>query len=57
MSISGSFVTHTFSHVRGQGNVVARVLAHRAWLFFPLLVWIKDVPPEVSHFVVFDFPS
>jgi len=57
MSISGSFVTHTFFHVRGQGNVVAHALAQRDRLFFPLLVWVEDVPLEVSHFVVFDFLS
>lgn len=55
MSILGSFVTHTFSHVRRQGNTVAHVLAQRVRLSFPLLVWMKDVLPEFSHFVVLDF--
>ena len=57
VSIVGSLRTFSFSHTRQQGNCAAHALAKRAIVLFPLLVWIKHVPPDISHFVISDFPT
>ena len=58
MSIVGSLQTFSFSHTGWQGNCVAHVLAKRARVSFPLLVWMEHVPTDayplvVSFFLVF----
>ena len=57
MSIVGSLRTFSFSHTRQQGNCAAHALVKRTIISFPLLVWMKHVPPNISHFVIFDFPT
>ena len=57
MSIVGSLRTFSFSHTRRQGNCAAHALAKRAIVSFPLLVWMKYVPVDISHIVIFDFPA
>ena len=51
-----SFQSISFSHVVWQSNAIAHALAQRARHSFPLLVWMEDVPPDVSTFVFSDFP-
>ena len=55
-SIAGLFQTHSISHVRQQGNNVTHALAREARMSFLLCIWIKDVPPNVLHFVSKDLP-
>ncbi|XP_050260115.1 uncharacterized protein LOC126705266 [Quercus robur] len=56
-SIASSLGTFSLSHTRRQGNNVAHALARRALFFFPLLVWVENVPPNILQFVLDDFPS
>lgn len=56
MSIASWLQTHSFSHTKRQGNSVAYALARRTRFFSHLLVWMEFVPPDISHFVVFDHP-
>ena len=56
-SIASSLGTFSLSHTRRQGNNVAYALAWRARFSFPLLVWMEDVPPNILHYVLEDFPS
>ena len=56
-SIASSLGTFSLSHTRRQGNNVAHALARRALFSFPLLVWMEDVPPNILHYVLKDFPS
>ena len=51
-----SFQSISFSHVVWQSNAVAHALAQRARHSFPLLVWMEAVAPDVSTFVLSDFP-
>nr|POF11051.1 hypothetical protein CFP56_13567 [Quercus suber] len=56
MSIRGHFLSSNIIHVRRQGNNVAHALARDACLSFPLRVWMEEVPPNISCFVVKDLP-
>ena len=55
ISIVGLLRTFSFSHTKQQGNCVAHVLAKRAIVSFPLLVWMVHVPTDISHVVISDF--
>ena len=55
--IAGSLGTFSLSHTRRQGNNIAHALARRARSSFPLLVWMEDVPPNILHCVLDDYPS
>lgn len=55
-SIVGSFRTYSISRIRRHGNNVANALARGARFSFPLQVWMEEVPPDIYHFVVKDFP-
>lgn len=39
----------SFAHVHRQGNNVAHVLARWAFNLLDLIVWMEDVPPDISH--------
>ena len=56
LSIAGLFHTYSISHVRRQGNNVAHALAREARMYFPLRIWMKDVPPNVLFSITSDFP-
>ena len=56
VSIVGLLRTFSFSHTRRQDNCAAYALAKRAIISFSLLVWMEHVPPDISHFVISDFP-
>ena len=53
-SIMGLLKTCSFSHVKRKGNGVAHVLVRRVKKSFPLLVWMKFVPPDTSFLVHID---
>ena len=53
--LTGSLRTHSFSHVRLQGNFLSHALARRARSSYSLLVWMENVPPNISVFISFDF--
>ncbi|XP_050258814.1 uncharacterized protein LOC126703786 [Quercus robur] len=53
-SIMSFFQTCSFSHVRQQSNRVAHTLAKRARKSFPLSVWMKSVPPDISYIIYVD---
>lgn len=53
--LTGSLRTHSFSHVRHQGNSLSHTLTRRARSSYSLLVWMENVPPNISVFVSFDF--
>ena len=53
-SIMGLLKTCSFSHVKRKGNGVAHALARRAKKYFPLLVWMESVPPDISFLVHID---
>ena len=54
LSILGSLRTFSISHTKQQGNSVAYALAKRARIYFPLLVWMEHVPPDIYLIVIFD---
>nr|POE52943.1 hypothetical protein CFP56_36118 [Quercus suber] len=54
MSIRGHFQSSNIIHVRRQGNNVAHALARDVSFSFPLRVWMEEVPPNISCFVVRD---
>ena len=54
MSIRGYFQSASIIHVRRQGNHVAHALARDARFYFPLRVWMEEVPPNIFSFVVKD---
>ena len=56
MSIRGYFQSYSIIHVRRQGNHVAHALARDARFFFPLRVWVEEVPPNIFSYVVKDLP-
>ena len=56
MSIRRHFQSFNVIHVRRQGNNVAHALARDAKFSFPLRVWMEEVPPNISCFVVRDLP-
>ena len=55
LSYVSSLQSYSFSHVGWQGNIVAHVLVQRARLSFPLVVWMKYVPPDLDSFVLSDY--
>ena len=54
MSIREYFQSSSIIHVRRHGNNVAHALARDARFSFPLRVWMEEVPPNISSFVVKD---
>ena len=50
MSILDLLQTYSFSHVRKQSNAVTHALAQRVRFFLFLVVWMEDIPIDVSHF-------
>ena len=54
ISIRGHFQSFNIIHVRRQGNNVAHALARDAEFSFPLRVWMEEVPPNISCYVVRD---
>ena len=42
-----SFVSHSFTHVRRQGNNVAHALTRWAINSPNLTVWMEDAPPDI----------
>ena len=55
MSIVGSLRTFSFSHTGWRVNCLAHVLAKKARVSFPILVWMEHVPTDVYPLVVSDF--
>ena len=49
--------SYSFFHVGWQGNIVTYVLVQRARLSFPLIVWMKYVPPDLDSFVLYDLST
>lgn len=47
----------SLSHIVRQCNVVAHTLTWRAKLFFPLLIWMEFVPPNINNVVIADLPA
>jgi ribonuclease HI len=43
---------HTLSHTRRSGNNVAHALARRALNCNNYLVWLEEVPPDITHVVL-----
>ena len=54
--MSGLLQTKSFSYVRRQDNSVVHALAQRTRFYFPVLVWIEDVPLDILCFVSSDLP-
>lgn len=54
LSMSSLLQTKSFSYVRRQGNSVAHALTQRARFSYLVLVWMKDVPPDICCFVSSD---
>ena len=54
MSIREYFQSSSIIHVRRHGNNVAHALTRDARFSFPLRVWMEEVPPNISSFVVKD---
>ena len=49
--LATAFTNISFSHVCRQGNMVAYSLARRTILNQNLIVWMKEVPPDIQQFV------
>ena len=45
---------HSLSHTRRRGNNVAHALARRALNCNSYLVWLEEVPPDITHVVLTD---
>ena len=56
LSYANSFQSCSFSHVVRQGNDVARALAQRVRLSFPLEVLMESVPLDIFSLVMSDIP-
>ena len=52
-----SFQSISFSHVVRQDNAATHALIQKAKLYFPLLIWLKSVPPDILSFILFDFSN
>ena len=55
--IVNSFSSFSLSHIVRQGNAMAHALAERAYLSFPLLVWMEDVSSDIESTVLVDYQS
>ena len=56
VSLSNSFLSISFAHVRRQGNAVAHALAQRVRQSFSSQIWLECVPTDIMSFVLDDFP-
>ena len=43
------------SHTRRSGNTVAHALARRASECNSSLIWMEEVPPDITHVLLNDF--
>ena len=48
MSIRGYFQSSSIIHIRRHGNYVAHALARDSRISFPLRLWMKEIPPNIS---------
>uniref|UniRef100_A0A2N9EQ08 Reverse transcriptase domain-containing protein n=1 Tax=Fagus sylvatica TaxID=28930 RepID=A0A2N9EQ08_FAGSY len=51
------FQAYSVSHTRRSGNMVAHALARRANQCQNVLVWMEDVPPDISNVLLHDLSS
>ena len=54
LSISDSLMSHSFSHIRRQDNVITHDLTNRARLSFSVLAWMEFVSLNFLFSVVSD---
>jgi ribonuclease HI len=52
-----AFQDFSLSHTRRSGNMVAHALARRATQCQNYLVWMEDVPPDISNVLLHDYSS
>ena len=56
MSSASSFRNFPFSHIQRRGNAFTHTLARRARFFFPYIVWMEYVSPDIyKFFFLFDY--
>ena len=55
--LASRFACFSATHVKRHCNRVAHSLARRALSFYPLSVWMKDVPPELLSVIQADLNS
>uniref|UniRef100_A0A2N9I518 Reverse transcriptase domain-containing protein n=1 Tax=Fagus sylvatica TaxID=28930 RepID=A0A2N9I518_FAGSY len=52
-----TFQGYSLSHTRRSGNMLAHALARRATQCQNCLVWMEDVPPDISNVLLHDYSS
>ena len=56
--LSSSFLqSFSFSHICKQGNALPNTFAKRTKFSFPLLVWMKSVPPDPYNCYLLKFSA
>jgi ribonuclease HI len=56
-SMLPAFQDYSLSHTRCSGNMVAHAPARKATQCQTYLVWMEDVPPDISNVLLHDFSS
>jgi hypothetical protein len=54
-AIHPNFQRPSLSHTRRSGNTVAHALARRAFNCNSPLIWMEEVPPDITHVLLNDF--